>query len=448
MAVNIDDLLSLDKLFIDKDNDFKKYIQNAILNAWDDNTVFSKSSNSSLNDLSWLEIPEALMFAFTNDFGKDSFNRSDIEELIGVKTSHNDMLKIIEEREPLGKFYEFDNNIWVGVDNQTGDAWTEDFTNFDDMAHWMINSDSSIDFKNEIERIDDLIEDYIISNNGKCPGFISSTITSNDKAISNLVNIMRMDYPLDWVDPYLSKIYDDGAVDAIISNSKYLWSESPIFESDLDANIKATELNIINGCYNFAGWEDLYSTNDSALRDTLDILSDNGIIANTEYNNSILEDLGLTKDILSIFVVNNDKDISIDPNSIKTYDISNFSENHKSFMNYCNDKVKALDFTEDIFGNKYPTILKCKINDFEDCSVVYVKDKSDSLCYIDKDKQLHIDSNLAPDILAAQMLFTDIDSNYLSSLNDHWSGLMMDEVIDIYNNRSLIKDNIINGKEK
>ena len=43
---------------------------------------------------------------------------------------------VIETREPLGKFIHPSNGIFVGIDNETGEAWTEEFTEFRDALKW------------------------------------------------------------------------------------------------------------------------------------------------------------------------------------------------------------------------------------------------------------------------------------------------------------------------
>ena len=35
--------------------------------------------------------------------------------------------KIIDDRKPIGKFYEYDNGKFIGLDNETGDCWVEEF---------------------------------------------------------------------------------------------------------------------------------------------------------------------------------------------------------------------------------------------------------------------------------------------------------------------------------
>lgn len=45
--------------------------------------------------------------------------------------------QIIETREPLGKFYTFENGIYTGISNETGDAWTEDFNSREECMKWL-----------------------------------------------------------------------------------------------------------------------------------------------------------------------------------------------------------------------------------------------------------------------------------------------------------------------
>ena len=42
---------------------------------------------------------------------------------------------------PIGRFYHKDGDIYVGVDNSTGDAWTEDFTSLEDCLAWLQSGD-------------------------------------------------------------------------------------------------------------------------------------------------------------------------------------------------------------------------------------------------------------------------------------------------------------------
>lgn len=43
--------------------------------------------------------------------------------------------------EPIGLFWHKDSDIFVGVDNSTGDAWTEGFTTLEDCLAWLKGDD-------------------------------------------------------------------------------------------------------------------------------------------------------------------------------------------------------------------------------------------------------------------------------------------------------------------
>lgn len=45
--------------------------------------------------------------------------------------------KIIGTRKPLGRFWRQDGQVYVGIDNSTGDAWTEDFKTFEECMKWL-----------------------------------------------------------------------------------------------------------------------------------------------------------------------------------------------------------------------------------------------------------------------------------------------------------------------
>ena len=44
---------------------------------------------------------------------------------------------IIQSREPRGLFYQQDSNRWIGIDNMTGDAWTEEFGSLEQCLAWL-----------------------------------------------------------------------------------------------------------------------------------------------------------------------------------------------------------------------------------------------------------------------------------------------------------------------
>lgn len=58
------------------------------------------------------------------------------------KVTSEEALAIIEMREPLGLFYTVDQTgtgekVYVGIDNQSGDAWTEDFRTLGACKRWL-----------------------------------------------------------------------------------------------------------------------------------------------------------------------------------------------------------------------------------------------------------------------------------------------------------------------
>lgn len=52
------------------------------------------------------------------------------------KITSEEISQIIDTRKPLGKFYLIDRGIYVGIDNSSGDAWTEEFDSFEAMIKW------------------------------------------------------------------------------------------------------------------------------------------------------------------------------------------------------------------------------------------------------------------------------------------------------------------------
>ncbi len=47
--------------------------------------------------------------------------------------------EIIETRKPLGMFYLIEDSRYVGIDNRSGDAWTEDFKSLSTCKRWLLN---------------------------------------------------------------------------------------------------------------------------------------------------------------------------------------------------------------------------------------------------------------------------------------------------------------------
>lgn len=51
--------------------------------------------------------------------------------------AHEKATKVIDTRKPIGKFLVLNNGIYTGIDNQTGDAWTEGFKSLKDCLEWL-----------------------------------------------------------------------------------------------------------------------------------------------------------------------------------------------------------------------------------------------------------------------------------------------------------------------
>lgn len=54
-----------------------------------------------------------------------------------VRLTKDEALAVIESRTPIGKFFTSDGECIIGIDNTTGDAWTEEFTGLDACIRWM-----------------------------------------------------------------------------------------------------------------------------------------------------------------------------------------------------------------------------------------------------------------------------------------------------------------------
>lgn len=46
---------------------------------------------------------------------------------------------INDTRRPLGLFYSLNDRRYTGIDNTTGQAWTEDFSNLRQCKRWLMN---------------------------------------------------------------------------------------------------------------------------------------------------------------------------------------------------------------------------------------------------------------------------------------------------------------------
>ena len=55
------------------------------------------------------------------------------------KVNYAQAKRIIDTRCPLGLFYVLEAGAYIGIDNSTGDAWTEAFPNLRKCKRWLIN---------------------------------------------------------------------------------------------------------------------------------------------------------------------------------------------------------------------------------------------------------------------------------------------------------------------
>lgn len=51
---------------------------------------------------------------------------------------------VIDTREPLGLYYLLEDGGYIGIDNSTGDACTEEFPNLHQCKKWLINPSLSV----------------------------------------------------------------------------------------------------------------------------------------------------------------------------------------------------------------------------------------------------------------------------------------------------------------
>ena len=52
--------------------------------------------------------------------------------------SEKDATIIIESRHPYGLFFLKEGNVYVGIDNRDGDAWTEEFSTEAACVRWLV----------------------------------------------------------------------------------------------------------------------------------------------------------------------------------------------------------------------------------------------------------------------------------------------------------------------
>jgi len=301
--------------------------------------------------------------------------------------------------------------------------------------------------QSECKRIHDHLVKYIKDNHGKCPGMVESIISSDDDLVNSLVNIRRMDVPVEFLDMYDEAIQDP-SVDLNSLISKNTWSNDSMYISDIEASAVAVKLGYIDGIYDFSEWEDALYDISFDLAKKLDQIADDGVIAKTEHNKEILLSLGLSeKDLYNMTMTDGAIERLAKHEDTPAIDRSDKSSNMIDFENYCSSRLSDLNKTVDLSGNEYHTLMFCEIGNEYDVPVVYIQGKENSLCWIDSNGTKHIDNNNAPDIMAARMNFESIDQKYYDQLIIHWNGLMMDKQIDLYKSRDLVSESISKDDE-
>lgn len=60
--------------------------------------------------------------------------------------------QVIRTREPIGRFYTWEDGIYTGIDNSNGNAWTEDFKTEDECFKWLRN-EPAIDASGNLHEI-------------------------------------------------------------------------------------------------------------------------------------------------------------------------------------------------------------------------------------------------------------------------------------------------------
>ncbi len=60
-----------------------------------------------------------------------------MEDMKPTRVTNEAALEIIEKRVPLGKFYCYEGRKVIGIDNETGDAWTEEFGSLKTCKKWL-----------------------------------------------------------------------------------------------------------------------------------------------------------------------------------------------------------------------------------------------------------------------------------------------------------------------
>lgn len=70
---------------------------------------------------------------------------ADIMKPVITKISPKQAADIIDKRKPRGLFYMLENGRYIGIDNSTGDAWVEEFSNLRNCKRWLVYPSMTLD---------------------------------------------------------------------------------------------------------------------------------------------------------------------------------------------------------------------------------------------------------------------------------------------------------------
>ena len=92
---------------------------------------------------------------------KRSGNKKLSESKYQIKeVSSDEAGDIINNRKPLGLFLQKDGNVFVAIDNSTGDAWTEEFKNRKSAEKWLLSADESLKKPTKGKKLSEAVSDY------------------------------------------------------------------------------------------------------------------------------------------------------------------------------------------------------------------------------------------------------------------------------------------------
>ena len=79
--------------------------------------------------------------------------RMEVVENDGIQRVCQEYAKqVIEARVPTGKFYTFAEGVYTGIDNESGEAWTEDFESYEECMKWL-RGESAVDANGELHEV-------------------------------------------------------------------------------------------------------------------------------------------------------------------------------------------------------------------------------------------------------------------------------------------------------